>query len=158
MAKTEGIKIIAENRKAYHNYSILETMETGIALSGTEVKSLRAGRANLSDSYAQVKNGELWLTGLHISPYEQGNRFNKDPLRDRKLLAHKREILKWMGRVKQDGLTMVPTKLYFKHSLVKVELGLAKGKKNYDKRDALIKRDSDRQIQQSLKRQRNEAQ
>lgn len=152
MPRQKGIKGIAEHRKAFHEYHILERFEAGIVLSGTEVKSLRAGRVNLNDSYAQVKNGELYLVGVHISPYEQGNRFNPEPDRTRKLLMHKREIQRLYGQVKQEGLTLVPTKLYFKDGRVKVELGLAKGKKDYDKRAALRRREAEKEMAQRLKR------
>lgn len=155
-ASAKGIKIITDNRKAFHDYFILERLETGIELAGTEVKSIRNGHVNLGDSYAAVDNGELWLHGMHISPYEQGNRFNKDPLRTRRLLAHKREIARLYGRVKQDGLTLVPTRLYFLNGRVKVEIALAKGKKNYDKRDAEAKRESDRVIAQRIKTSRRD--
>lgn len=150
-AVAKGIKLVADNRKARHDYFLLEKLETGIELAGTEVKSIRNGRVNLSDSYAAVEEGQLWLHGMHISPYEQGNRFNKDPLRTRRLLAHKREILRLYGRVRQEGLTLVPTRLYFKNGRVKVEIALAKGKKNYDKRDAAAKREADRVIAQRVK-------
>ena len=132
----KGIKIIAENRKAFHDYFIDERFEAGIALSGTEVKSLRAGKVNLRDSYCQVKDGEMYLIGVHISPYEQGNRFNLDPDRTRKLLMHKKEIIRLYSKTKEDGLTLVPTKCYFKDSKVKFEIGLARGKKDFDKRSA----------------------
>lgn len=155
-ASAKGIKIITDNHKAFHDYFILERLETGIELAGTEVKSIRNGHVNLGDSYAAVDNGELWLHGMHISPYEQGNRFNKDPLRTRRLLAHKREIARLYGRVKQDGLTLVPTRLYFLNGRVKVEIALAKGKKNYDKRDAEAKRESDRVIAQRIKTSRRD--
>ncbi len=153
-AATKGIKPIHENRKAYHEYFILEKLEAGIELSGTEVKSIRQGRVNLGDSYVAVEAGELWLYGMHVSPYEQGNRFNKDPLRTRRLLAHKQEIIRLHGRVRQDGLTIVPTRLYFHDGKVKVEIALAKGKKSYDKRDTEAKRESDRDIAQRLKSDR----
>ena len=143
--------MIVENRKAYFEYHIVERMEAGIELSGTEVKSLRQGRVSLGDSYAQVVNGELWLYALHISPYEQGNRFNKDPLRARKLLMHKREILRLYSQTRQEGLTLVPTKLYFKHGRVKVEISLAKGKKNYDKREDEARKQASREIDRRLK-------
>ena len=155
-ASAKGIKVITDNRKAFHEYFILERLETGIELAGTEVKSIRNGHVNLGDSYAAVDNGELWLYGMHISPYEQGNRFNKDPLRTRRLLAHKREIARLYGRVKQDGLTLVPTRLYFLNGRVKVEIALAKGKKNYDKRDAEAKREADRVIAQRIKSSRRD--
>lgn len=156
MALEKGIKIIAENRKAFHEYFIEEKMEAGIELSGTEVKSARQGKMNLSDSYVMVKDGELWLIGAHISPFEQGNRFNKDPMRSRKLLMHKREIMRLFGVVKQEGLTLVPTKSYFKNGRIKIEVGLAKGKKIYDKRDALAQKQADRDIDRKMKEKRYE--
>jgi len=147
----ESIKVIIENRKARHDYFIEETYEVGISLKGTEVKSLRAGKANLKDSYGQVENGEMYLFNMHISPYEQGNRFNVDPVRTRKLLLHKAEINRLYGKVKQQGLTLVPLKVYFKRGLVKVELALAKGKKLYDKRDAMAERDARRDVDRELR-------
>jgi SsrA-binding protein len=146
-----NIKIIAENRKARHDYFIEETFEAGIALTGTEVKSLRAGKVNLKDSYAQVINGEMILQQVHISPYEQGNRYNVDPLRDRKLLMHKKEILRLFGKVRQEGLTLVPLKFYFSKGKVKVELALCKGKKLYDKRDAAAEKDAKREMQRAFR-------
>lgn len=128
MALQKGIKIIAENRKAFHDYFIEEKHEAGIELSGTEVKSIRNGKINLKDSYVTVKDGELWLIGVHISPYEMGNRFNLDPLRTRKLLMHKNEIIRLYSSMKQDGLTVVPTKCYMKNGRVKLEIGLARGR------------------------------
>ena len=151
MAIVKGIKIIAENRKAYHDYFIEEKFECGIVLSGTEVKSLRAGKCNLKDSYCQVKEGEMWLIGVHISPYENGNRYNLDPMRNRKLLLHKNEIVKLFSKTNLEGLTLVPTKCYFKDSKVKFEIGLARGKKNYDKRDALTEKDAKRDIERAMK-------
>ena len=151
MAIVKGIKVIAENRKAYHDYFIEDRYECGIVLSGTEVKSMRAGKVNLKDSYCQVKNGEMWLIGVHISPYENGNRFNLDPMRNRKLLMHKKEIIKLFSKTKLDGLTLVPTKCYFKDSKVKFEIGLARGKKNYDKRDAMSEKDAKRDIERAMK-------
>ncbi|MCQ2515945.1 MAG: SsrA-binding protein SmpB [Saccharofermentans sp.] len=151
MAKEKGIKIIAENRKAFHDYFIEEKYECGIVLSGTEVKSLRAGKVNLRDSYVTIKAGEAWLIGVNISPYDHGNRFNLDPMRSRKLLMHKREIIKLYSTVKQDGLTLVPTKCYFKDSKVKFEVGLARGKKNYDKRDVLAEKQAKREIDRAIK-------
>ncbi len=142
---------IARNRKAYHDYFILETLEAGLALTGTEVKSIRQGGVNLRDSYAAVRNGELWLIGLHISPYEQGNRFNHEPMRDRRLLVHKREIHRLGGVVQREGLTLVPTRLYFKRGLVKVEIGVARGKKKHDKRQTEAKRQADLAIRRRLK-------
>lgn len=142
----KGIKIIAENRKARHDYFILDTFEVGMVLTGTEVKSLRAGKVNLKDSYAQVISGEMVLQNMHISPYEQGNRYNVDPMRLRKLLMHKREIMRLLGRVKQEGLTLVPLKLYLTRGMVKMELALCKGKKLYDKREASAAKDIKREI------------
>ena len=144
-------KTIAENRKARHDYFIEEAHEAGIALTGTEVKSLRAGKANLKDSYAKVENGEMFICNMHISPYEQGNRYNVDPVRNRKLLLHKTEINRLFGKVKQQGLTLVPLKLYFKHGRVKVELALARGKKTYDKRDDLAKKDAEREVERAFR-------
>lgn len=147
----KGIKIIAENRKAFHDYYIDERFECGVALSGTEVKSLRAGKVNLKDSYCQVKDGEIFLIGVHISPYENGNRFNLDPERNRKLLMHKREIIRLYSKTREDGLTLVPTKCYFKDSKVKFEIGLARGKKDYDKRDTEAEKQAKRDIERALK-------
>ena len=144
-------KIILQNKKARHDYFIIETMEAGIELCGTEVKSLRAAHGNLKDSYVEVKNGEAFILGMHISPYEKGNIFNRDPLRPRKLLLHKREINKLFGLVKQDGYTLVPLSLYFKGSRIKVELAVAKGKKLYDKRETQAKHDAKRQMERALK-------
>lgn len=151
----KGIKIIAENRKAFHDYFIDERFEAGIALSGTEVKSLRAGKVNLRDSYCQVKDGEIYLIGVHISPYEQGNRFNLDPDRTRKLLMHKKEIIRLYSKTKEDGLTLVPTKCYFKDSKVKFEIGLARGKKDYDKRDTEAAKQAKRDIERAVKNRNN---
>ena len=153
MAITKGIKIIAENRKAFHDYFIEEKYEAGIVLSGTEVKSLRAGKINLKDSYCTIKDGEIFLVGVNISPYDHGNRFNLDPMRSRKLLMHKNEIIRLYSTVKQDGLTLVPTKCYFKDSKVKIEVGLARGKKNYDKRDSIAEKQAKRDIDRALKNQ-----
>ena len=150
MAKTDE-KIIAENRKAKHDYFVIETYEAGIELFGTEVKSLRAGTCNLKDSYCDVDKGELYALGFHISPYEQGNIFNRDPLRPKKLLMHKREIMKLTGLVSREGYTLVPLALYFKGSRVKMAVGLCKGKKLYDKRDSIAKRDADRDIEKAMK-------
>jgi len=144
-------KIVATNRKAYHDYFVEETYEAGIALTGTEIKSVRAGRVNLRDSYAQVRNGELWLLNAHISPYQHGNRANHEPKRPRKLLMHKREILRLEGKTQERGHTLVPLRMYLKNNLAKVEIGLAKGKKQYDKRQAIAKRETDRAIQRALK-------
>jgi len=147
----EKIKVIVDNRKARHDYYILENHEAGIALTGTEVKSLRAGKVNLKDSYGFIKGGEMFLEGVHISPYEHGNRFNADPLRRRKLLMHKRQILKLFGQVKQEGLTLVPLKLYFIRGKVKVDMGLCKGKKLYDKRDAASEKAAKREIERAFR-------
>lgn len=148
----QKIKIIAENRKARHDYTIHETYEAGIALTGTEVKSLRAGKANLKDSYAQVtKQAEVFVYNLHISPYDHGNIFNHDPLRNRRLLLHRAEINKLIGKVREKGYSLVPLKLYFKHGLVKMELALAVGKKLYDKRQDLAKKDAQREMERTLK-------
>lgn len=145
------IKIIAQNKKAYHDYFINETYECGIALVGTEVKSLRAGQVNMKDSYASVDNGEVILKQMHISPYEQGNIFNRDPMRPRKLLLHKHEIRKLIGTLKEDGISLIPLKLYFSGSHIKVELGLAKGKKLYDKRQSAAEKDAKRNIARKIK-------
>ena len=149
--KSSGKKTIAQNKKAFHDYFIEETYEAGIVLSGTEVKSLRLGRVNLKDSHAAVHRGELFLYDVHISPYEQGNIFNKEPRRTRKLLMHKREIDKLYGLVKQDGYSLIPISLYFKDGRVKVELALAKGKKLYDKREAAAQKAARRDIERALK-------
>ena len=149
--KALGIKQVAQNKKAYHDYFIEEKYEAGIELAGTEVKSIRQGKINLKDSFCAVKDGELFVHGMHISPYEQGNIFNKDPVRARRLLMHKKEILKLHARVKQDGLTLVPLSVYFKDSRVKVEIGLAKGKKLYDKRDSAAAKDARREMDRSMK-------
>ena len=143
-------KLIAKNSTAYHNYTIEDTIEAGIVLSGTEIKSIRNGKVNLKDTYAIIKNGEVFVLGMHISPYEHGNIFNKDPMRDRKLLLNKREINKLFGLTKQKGYSLVPISLYFKGSLVKLELGIGKGKKLYDKREDLKKKDALRQIERLL--------
>ena len=150
MEKT-ALKTIADNRKARHDYFILESYEAGIELTGTEVKSIRDGGLNLQDSWISIDNGELFIKQMHISPYEKGNIFNKDPLRTRKLLMHKREIMKLLGQVKQDGLTLIPISVYFKGSRVKVQVGLCKGKKQHDKRDAMAQRDAKRTIDRELK-------
>ncbi|MCI9122066.1 MAG: SsrA-binding protein SmpB [Oscillibacter sp.] len=147
----KGVKIAAQNRKAHHDYFVEETYEAGIELAGTEVKSIRAGTLNLKDSYCTVKDGELFLLGMHISPYEKGNIFNKDPVRPRRLLMHKREIRKLFALVKQDGYTLVPLSVYFKDARVKVQVGLCKGKKNYDKRASTAQRDAKREMDRALK-------
>lgn len=144
-------KLIAKNPVAYHNYTINDTLEAGIVLTGTEIKSIRAGKVNLKDAYVNIKNSEAFVYGMHISPYEHGNIFNKDPLRTRKLLLSKREINKLLGLTTQKGMTLVPIKLYFKNSFVKLELGIGKGKKLYDKREDIAKKDAERKIQRTLK-------
>jgi len=146
-----AVKIVAQNKKARHDYFIEQTLEAGIVLSGTEVKSIRLGKSNLRDCYASIDGGEAILYGMHISPYERGNIFNKDPLRDRKLLLHRKEINKLDALISQKGLTVVPLSLYFKRGRVKVELGVARGKKLYDKRDDIISRDARREIDRKLK-------
>lgn len=143
-------KLIAKNPTAFHNYTIENKLEAGIVLSGTEIKSIRSGKANLKDSYALIKNNEIYIVGLHISPYEHGNIFNKDPLRDRKLLLNRREINKLIVMTKQKGYSLVPLSMYFKGSLVKVELGVGKGKKLYDKREDIAKKDAERRIRQQM--------
>ncbi|MDD6770739.1 MAG: SsrA-binding protein SmpB [Inconstantimicrobium porci] len=155
MAKRITNKTLSENRKARHDYFVEEAMEAGIELVGTEVKSLRAGKANLKDSYAEIKDGEVFIRNMHVSHYEQGNIFNVDPMRDRKLLLHKEEIRRLVGLLKQSGFTLIPLSLYLKNGKVKVNLGVCRGKKNYDKRDALIekaqKRDIERQMKERLR-------
>lgn len=150
IAKTDG-KLIANNKKAYHDYFIEEKYETGIVLHGTEVKSLRMGQCSIKEAFIRIENGEMWVYGMHISPYEKGNIMNKDPLRVRKLLLHKKEIDKILGKTKEKGITIVPLKVYFKGSLVKVEVGLAKGKKLYDKRDDIAKKDQRREAERDFK-------
>ena len=151
MGKQTGIKEIASNRKAFHEYYVLERFEAGIELFGTEVKSIRGGQVNLKDSYCTVRDGELFVRGMHVSPYEKGNIFNRDPVRVRRLLMHKREIRRLGDRVAQDGVALIPLSLYFKDSRVKVELGLCKGKKNYDKRQADAAREADREMDRARK-------
>ena len=151
MAKKSGMKLIANNKKAYHDYFILETYEAGIALHGTEVKSLRMGKCSIKEAFIRVENEEVYVYGMHISPYEKGNIFNKNPLRVRKLLLHKSEIRKLLVKTKEKGMTLVPLKVYFKDSLVKVEIGLAKGKKLYDKRQDIAKKDQQREAQRDFK-------
>ena len=151
MPKQTGTKQIASNRKAFHDYFVLDRFEAGIELAGTEVKSIRAGNVNLKDAFCTVKNGELFVRGMHVSPYEQGNIFNRDPVRPRRLLMHKREITKLYARVMQEGVALIPLSLYFKDSRVKVELGLCKGKKLYDKRNDDAKREAARDIERTLK-------
>lgn len=147
----KGTKTVANNKKAFHDYFVDEQYEAGIELAGTEVKSVRAGNVSLKDSYCTVKNGELFVHGMHISPYDKGNIFNKDPMRDKRLLMHKREIQKLYALVKQDGYTLVPTSVYFRDSRVKVSVGLCRGKKLYDKRADAVKRDASREIDRTMK-------
>lgn len=149
--KNEGVKTACENRKARHDYFIHETYEVGLALQGTEVKSLRAGRANLKDSYAEIKNGEVFVQHMHISPYKQGNIFNHDPLRPRKLLMHKSEIVKLFSKTREKGFTLIPLKIYFKRGKAKMELALASGKHNYDKRQDLQAKAAKRDIERAIK-------
>lgn len=144
-------KIVVQNRKARHEFHVLETWEAGLALQGTEVKALREGKANLLDAFARVERGEVWLYGMHISPYEQGNRFNHDPLRPRKLLLHRREIRKMIGQVEKSGLTLVPLDVHFTRGVAKVNLALVRGKKLHDKREDLKRRDAERDIQRALR-------
>ena len=151
MAKTTNVKLVANNKKAYHDYFILETFEAGIALSGTEVKSIRMGKCSIKEAFVRVEKGEVFIYGMHISPYEKGNIFNKDPLRTRKLLLHKSEIMKLTGKVAEKGYTLVPLQVYFKGSLVKVEIGLARGKKLYDKRADIAKKDQRRELEREFK-------
>jgi len=151
MPHQKGIKVIAQNRKAYHDYFVDERFECGLALFGTEVKSIRQGKVNLKESWAQIRQGEVWVEGMHISPYEQGNIFNRDPLRPKKLLMHRSEIRKLNGLLMRQGFTLVPLELYFKEGRVKLELGLCKGKHAHDKRDSIAKRDSDREIRRALR-------
>ena len=151
MAEKKNSKIIAQNKKAWHDYFVDEKYEAGIALFGTEVKSIRAGAVNLKDSYCSVKDGELYMLGVHISPYEKGNIFNREPRRERKLLMHKREIMKINGMLTQKGYTLVPLSLYFSGKNVKVELGLCRGKKLYDKRDAIAAKEVNREIDRKMK-------
>jgi SsrA-binding protein len=150
MPKGEG-KVVSQNKKAYHDYFIEETYEAGIVLQGTEIKSIRAGKCNLKDSYARIQNGEAWLYSMHVSPYEQGNRYNHDPLRPRKLLLHGKEIAKLYGEAKETGMALVPLKIYLKNGFAKVLLGLAKGKKNYDKRETLKKKEANREIERAFR-------
>lgn len=151
MAEKGGTKIIADNRQARHDYFVLEALEAGIELVGTEVKSIRCGGVNLKDSWCEIADGEICVNGMHISPYEKGNIFNKDPRRVRRLLLHKSEIRRLYDKVRQEGLTLIPMKLYYKGSRVKMEVGLCKGKKLYDKRDDMAKRQSQRDIERAIK-------
>ena len=150
-AKTDGIKLIANNKKAIHDYFVEDSFEAGIVLHGTEVKSLRQGHCSIKESFVDIDNGEVFIHQMHISPYEKGNIFNKDPLRVRKLLLHKKEILKIFGKMKEQGITVVPLQVYFSGSLVKIEIGLAKGKKLYDKRETIAKKDQKREAQREFK-------
>ena len=152
--KSQSVKVIANNKKAYHDYFVEEKTEAGISLVGTEVKSIRMGRVNLKDSYCSIKNGEMILMGAHISPYEKGNIFNKDPLRERKLLLHRKEIDRLFGKVKQDGYSIIPLQIYLKGPYVKVEIGLCKGKKLYDKREDDAKKAAKRDMERSMKIER----
>ena len=151
MAKEKGSRLIANNKKAYHDYFIEDKYEAGIALAGTEVKSLRMGKCSIKESFLRIENGEVYIYGMHISPYEKGNIFNKDPLRVRKLLLHDYEIRKLQNQIKEKGYTLVPLQVYFKNSLVKVEIGLARGKKLYDKRQDIAKKDAQREAQRDFK-------
>ena len=151
MAKEKGTKLIANNKKAYHDYFIEETFEAGIVLAGTEVKSLRLGKCSIKESFLRIEHGELFIYGMHISPYEKGNIFNKDPLRVRKLLLHKDEIRKLTGKIAEKGYTLIPLQVYFKDSKVKVEISLAKGKKLYDKRASIAEKDRKRDAERDLK-------
>ena len=147
----DSIKLISNNKKAYHDYFILDTFEAGLALHGTEVKSLRMGKCSIKESFIRIENGEVFIYGMHVSPYEKGNIFNKDPLRVKKLLLHKAEINKMLGKVKEKGISIVPLKVYLKGSLVKIEIGLAKGKKLYEKRDDIAKKDQKREAEKEFK-------
>ncbi len=149
--KARGVKQVARNKKAYHDYLVFEKFEAGIELFGTEVKSIRQGNVNLKDAFCTVKDGELFVRGMHVSPYEKGNIFNRDPVRARRLLMHKREIMRLYGRIKQEGLALIPLSVYFKDSNVKLELGLAKGKKLHDKREAAAERDATRLMDRTIK-------
>jgi SsrA-binding protein len=149
-----GDRTAASNRRARHDYQILETLEAGIQLTGSEVKSLRAGRASITEAYGQIRDGEAWLEGMHIPPYEQGVAKGYDPIRPRKLLLHRREIDRLFGKVKQQGLAMVPMRVYFTHGIAKLELGLGKGKREYEKRQSIAKRDSEREMEQTSRRRR----
>ncbi|MBR0066135.1 MAG: SsrA-binding protein SmpB [Kiritimatiellae bacterium] len=155
MAEKQGVKVVANNRKAYHDYFVEDKYEAGVELRGTEVKSVRAGTLNLKDSYVIAKNGEAWAHSMHISPYEKGNIFNHDPDRPKRLLLHNREIAKLAALAAQDGYALVPLSVYFKDARVKVELGVCRGKKNYDKREAAAQRDAKRQIDRAMRERRN---
>lgn len=152
---SQGVKIVAKNQKVYHEYFVEDKYEAGIELTGTEVKSIRKGTMHLKEAWCQIKDGELWIKQMHVSPYEQGNIFNKDPLRPRRLLMHKREIMTLFGKVKQDGYSLIPISVYFKNARVKVEVGLCKGKKLYDKREDAAKKDAKRQMDRAMKERNN---
>ena len=156
MEKNAAIKIVADNRKARHDYHIHESYEAGLVLTGTEVKSLRAGKANLKDAYARIEHSELMLHNMHVSPYDAGNRFNHEPLRTRKLLMHRSEIDKLMGKTQEKGYTLVPLKLYFTHGMAKIQIGLVTGKKNYDKRQDMAERDAKREIDRAFRERQKE--
>lgn len=147
----DNVKVLATNRKAYRDYHVEETYEAGMMLTGTEIKSARAGSVNLRDSYAQVRNGEMWLMNVHIAPYEPASRQNVDPYRDRKLLMHRKEIMRLFGRVQEKGLTLVPLRMYLKKNRAKIEIALARGKRQYDKREAIAKRETTREIERAVK-------
>lgn len=151
MAITRGEKLVAQNKKAFHDYHIEERYETGVVLTGTEIKSVRAGKVNMRDSFAAIRRGEVYLHNMHISPYEQGNRYNHEPLRTRKLLLNRQEINKLIGMIKEKGYTLVPIKIYLKNGLAKVEIALAKGKKEYDKRETIKQRDAKREMAKAIK-------
>ena len=151
MAIQKGVKQVTSNKKAWHDYFVDEKFEAGIELVGTEVKSIRLGQVNLKDAYCSFKDGELFVVGMHISPYEKGNIFNKDPMRRRRLLMHKKEILSLFGKTKQDGYALIPLSVYFRNSLVKLEIGLCRGKKLHDKRDSIARRDANREIDRVMK-------
>jgi SsrA-binding protein len=151
MPHQKGVKTVAQNRKAFHDYFVEERYECGLVLYGTEVKSMREGRVNLKESWAAVRKGEIWVEGMHISPYEQGNQFNRDPMRPKKLLMHKNEIRKLDGLIARQGYTLIPLSVYLKDGRMKMELGLCRGKQAHDKRDAIAKRDSDREIRRALR-------
>ena len=153
MAKSSGFKLIANNKKAYHDFFIDETYECGIALHGTEVKSMRMGKCSIKEAFVRIEDGEVFVYGMHVSPYEKGNIFNKDPLRVKKLLLHKYEINKLLGKIKEKGYTLVPLQVYFKDGKVKVEIGLARGKKLYDKRESAARRDAKREMDRTMKSQ-----
>lgn len=151
MAITRGEKLVAQNKKAFHDYHIEERYEAGVVLTGTEIKSIRTGKVNMRDSFAQVRRGEVFLHNMHISPYEQGNRYNHEPLRTRKLLMNRQEINKLIGMIKEKGYTLVPIKIYLKNGLAKVQIALAKGKKEYDKRESIKQRDAKREMAKAIK-------